>query len=883
MKPVSIRFKCFGPYMKEQYIDFTQLEQNGLFLICGETGSGKTTILDAMCYALYGKSSGGLRGDMEVMRCKLAGKSDETRIEFIFDSNGERYQFVRSLKYGRKNLNDTHNCMIWRDGVFVPLMENPKATYVNRKAEELIGLTCEQFRQVVILPQGKFEKLLVSDSVEKEKILVSLFRADQWDRIAKEIQRRVSEQDSQLKQELHQINSKLMEYGCTNLDALVVKQAEDAAALTVMKAQAEEAEATYLSQKKAYEKALLENRDFAELDARENKFNTLQLLESKFDEEAQILNAADTAEQIRPHYESFARSEEEVSQARKKLIQVQREKNKAEESARSAEKALQECKDKLPEQETRREELSILKNAETVYRDLEKKKEASQEWAEKLSEAKTASEEAWELVQKAKKRWEKAAHKRIVVDEEHSKIYRAYLAGISSVLAEKLTDGEPCPVCGSAEHPCPARKMEGHVSEKDMESADQAQEKARKDDEAQRKKLEGEEQLYNEKQQVFQEFSEQETVARMEYELVLRQKIEGIHTFDGLMQRITDIKKLVEDFEHEEESLSKQLSQAKNAIEATLALERDAKEKLEHAQKNYTLKEQDWLSVLAQSGLTSEEQYLASCLEAEERQKRRAALIQFRTDLTNARQAVEEQKQMLEGRSRPDIAGMKEASDSADAIRKTLSSQMSVAESKLETLQTDAAQLNDRKKSYDVQRMKVDADLIFAQRLNGRSGVSLQRYVLGVMLTSITVAANHLLKNVHGGRYQLYRTNEVAGSSHKSGLELDVFDARQNERRSVTTLSGGEKFLVALSLAIGLSTVVQAQGSGVRLEAMFVDEGFGSLDQNSIHDALDVLQNIQRSSGIVGIISHVERLAETIPTKIQISKGENGNTCKVSC
>jgi DNA repair exonuclease SbcCD ATPase subunit len=211
MKPISVRFQCFGPYMAEQFIDFTRLEAGGLFLICGETGAGKTTILDAICYALYGKSSGNLRGDFSVMRCKLAEK-EETFTEFIFESCGKQYKFTRSLKMGRKNLNDSHNCLQWEDGAWVPIFENPKATAVNKKAEELIGLTYEQFRQVIILPQGQFEKLLVSNSEEKEKILVSLFHADRWQRIAEEIYRRVARQDEQLKEEKKQITYKLKEY-----------------------------------------------------------------------------------------------------------------------------------------------------------------------------------------------------------------------------------------------------------------------------------------------------------------------------------------------------------------------------------------------------------------------------------------------------------------------------------------------------------------------------------------------------------------------------------------------------------------------------------------------------------------------------------------------
>jgi exonuclease SbcC len=149
------------------------------------------------------------------------------------------------------------------------------------------------------------------------------------------------------------------------------------------------------------------------------------------------------------------------------------------------------------------------------------------------------------------------------------------------------------------------------------------------------------------------------------------------------------------------------------------------------------------------------------------------------------------------------------------------------------------------------------------------------------MLTSVTAEANRLLSGVYGGRYRLYRTDEISGRSRKGGLELEVQDNQTGQRRSVTTLSGGEKFLVALSLAIGLSTVVQAQGHGMQLEAMFVDEGFGSLDRESVADALEVLQGISRSSGIVGIISHVDQLAETIPSKIRITKGKDGSRCSV--
>jgi len=224
---------------------------------------------------------------------------------------------------------------------------------------------------------------------------------------------------------------------------------------------------------------------------------------------------------------------------------------------------------------------------------------------------------------------------------------------------------------------------------------------------------------------------------------------------------------------------------------------------------------------------------------------------------------------------------MRQALKESEQELQAVSGKIILLESECKRLEAQGKDLEKRQKAYEAARSKTDGDLDFARRLRGDKGVSLQRYVLGVMLTAITIQANRLLEGVCGGRYRLYRTDQVAGRSHKSGLELEVLDNLMGQRRSVTTLSGGEKFLVALSLAIGLSTVVQAQGSGLRLEAMFVDEGFGSLDREAIHDALEVLQGIGGRTGLVGIISHVEALAEAIPAKIEIHKGKNGSNCVI--
>ncbi|MBQ8835164.1 MAG: SMC family ATPase [Oscillospiraceae bacterium] len=881
MKPVSVRFQCFGPYMAEQYIDFEELQKNGLFLICGETGAGKTTILDAMCYALYGKSSGGLRGDLSVMRCKLAEKDDVTHVEFIFDCNGRRYKFTRSLKYGRKKLNDSHNCLVLEGEEFVPIFENPKATVVNAKAQELIGLTYDQFRQVIILPQGQFERLLVSDSAEKEKILVSLFHADRWQRIAEELYRRVAEQDNELKQEKLQISAKLKEYGCEKLEQLIEKKSAQAEAAAGLKIQLTTAEEALTTCRKRSDEAILDNRAFEELARTETALRTLEGEAAHYDAEEILLKNADAAETIRPAHLAFRdakanklRAEGLVTQAEAALIQAQTALSKAE-SGQAEHEA------NRPAYEAGKQKKALLETSRELYRSLKEKEQAAKSAKKALSAAKKEQETAETQYSLRDKAWQRALRAQKQSIEDYQTALTAYLRDIGSTLAQELEPGQPCPVCGSREHPSPAQPTEDHVTKEAVDKKKAAMNAANTAEADAMGQRDTAEKARTKAAETCNHAAQAEAVARTEYENALSRRIEGIETEKQLEQEITALKESANTFEQADTQLRKALEAAKaDAITAQGRLDA-ARESLTAAQTHYTAQSADWEQALADSGLATEEAFRNADLTPEEKQQRRTALIGYRKDLAQTRQQLAERQAALEGRTAPDMEALRRAMLDAETAHKQLSRQQILAVNTLETMESDAKNLEKRLHKYEQRRTTVDADLDFANRLRGRSGVSLQRYVLGVMLTSITTEANRLLANVYGGRYQLYRTNEIAGSGHKGGLELEVYDSQTNARRSVTTLSGGEKFLVALSLAIGLSTVVQAQGDGIRLEAMFVDEGFGSLDAEAVNDALEVLQGIQRSSGIVGIISHVETLAEIIPTRIEIRKGKNGSQCHI--
>lgn len=375
MKPVSLRFKCFGPYMEEQYVNFEELSSKGIFLISGETGSGKTTILDAICYALFGKSSGGLRGDIEVMRCKSATPSDETAVEYIFESNGKTYKFHRELSYGRKNMNEHDGCEVLVNNVYEPIFENPQKTAVNKKAEEIIGLTYDQFCQVVILPQGKFEKLLVSNSEDKEEILTSLFHADRWNSIVKKIKDKVDLEKKELDKEDQDINSRLDVYGCKNTDELNRKIGELKETINQLTESRNIAKAEKERTAKTYEKAIKDNELFKTLEEYNKKLKELDDLGPKVDEKKKKLVLAENADEIRENYSAYQKADSDKKKADKDYRDAETELNEAKTQNEEVLKE-KELHDKGKEQiDSNKERLTRLKDAKTLYDELVQKKD----------------------------------------------------------------------------------------------------------------------------------------------------------------------------------------------------------------------------------------------------------------------------------------------------------------------------------------------------------------------------------------------------------------------------------------------------------------------------------------------------------------------------
>lgn len=876
MKPCTVEFQAFGPYAGHELVDFEKLAAKGLFLICGKTGTGKTMILDAITFALYGKSSGHGRDDFEAMRCTNAAFDVTTYVRFTFENNGIYYRFERRLERKRKNLSASY--MVWQkdeNGTWTALFENAKEKMLNEKAEEIIGLSYEQFRQVIVLPQGQFEKFLTSDSADKEKILTSIFGEEKWQAVAQLMFEEATERRQQLKSLQEQISNSLQEEACETLAELEAVIAQKKERLVTM-------ETAY--QEGACEKQIRALRDRLALvsrfqDLRRGKARVRAYEQKQHDraEQEKRIQDARRAEKVKELLLELHRAE--AAQAERKTA-VRAADQAAGQVKQQAEQILlqvtaqQQKNDEIEEKKAQKIQLTA------KITDYESIAALEQNFQKQRKAAESALQEA----EQEKQVYESYAPKLVMLHEtyetdmeEHRKLLAAYLAGITGELAASLVEGQPCPVCGSREHPQKAVRTEAdtskeHVEEKRAEAEavyQKLQQTMQKQEQAKKK--------YEEKQRLAQELQlAKETaytrLAEMQNNLI--PEIGSLAELQKKLQQLTD--EIGKDTE-KLQSLTKMLEQANNTVAETAA-----KAELARQEEELTQKKQEAAMQAVAKGLS--EHGFADIKEAEQLlmgEKELEGMRRQIADYDAGKKAAEEQVMRLQeelGRQQePDEEACKTELARLEKLQETYAKETAVLSETIRRLSQKAEKLALAGEGLEEKLLEAEQDLAFAKKLRGDAGTGLQRYVLGILFSSVIAAANRMLSMVHGGRYRLFRSDEKAQGSNKRGLELKVYDknSEEHEGRFVSTLSGGEKFLASLALSIGMSTI--AQKSGIRIEALFIDEGFGSLDEDSITDAMQILGSIQQANGLVGIISHVQLLQERIPTKLRVEETEKGS------
>ncbi len=876
MKPLKIEFQAFGPYAGHETVDFEELLENGLFLIFGKTGTGKTMILDAMTQALYGKSSGHGRDDFQSLRCTSAAFETPTFVRFEFENGGEYYSFERRLSRKRKNLSASYNLMKRdEEGAWQTILENPKEKDLNEKAAELVGLPYEQFRQVIVLPQGQFERLLTSSSEEKEKILGSIFGEERWQEIACLFYSEAEERRNLLKDRKDGIAGSLREEGCESLPELKELIGEKTESIRRLDKEAESRDPDKEIRQK--QELLTLTKRFLDLHKAEKALEDIMEKKEEIEALEIRLKEGKRAENVRSLLSVLGEAEKDLKKRKEETAGVRVLTGKKKAAAEEASAALKQHLEKEGEIEEKKKLLIRYEEKRKDYEGLEEAGKRLKAAEKQRNEAEKEEGFALSEYETHAGRTEKLKTEYEALVSEHTELLNSYISGITGVLAAELKEGEPCPVCGSREHPRKASVSGDAVSKAEVDRVKKAKDRKYKELEEETALSDSAKRSFEDRKNKREKAANTVIEADLYYKGLRESLVSGIGSLKELVKIIKDLnaeeeayrRKKDELLNGEKESL-KAYTEIKAAFEAAVREEKNAEDKYRRS-KNEAEKG------LRENGFDSREEAESILLSPEETEKISSEIQAYYASKEAAANNLKEFKEELRGKTEPDEEKCRKELDEAIAAKSEYKEKRAVLVSELKRLENKMKLLKEKGEGIEEALREAEEDFIFAKRLRGDSGTGLQRYVLGIMFSSVIAAANSMLEKVHGGRYRLFRTDDKAQGSNKKGLELKVFDKNSGEKegRFVGTLSGGEKFLVSLALSIGMSIV--AGRSGIRIEALFIDEGFGTLDSDSIGDAMNVLNSVQEAHGIVGIISHVQMLEDQIPVKLRIRQDDKGS------
>lgn len=993
MMPISLTLSAFGPYPDTITIDFESFQEDGLFLITGPTGSGKTMIFDAMIFALYGKTSGQIR-QTDSLRCDHALNEIPTFVEFSFSLHQQNYTIKRSPKYyleGKKTPKQPSALLTLPDGKMVEGIKE-----VNQKMISLLGVDDQQFKQICMIAQGEFTKLIMASSDEREKVLRELFHSETYQKLEeklkvhlktyqdkydlllnkrKDLMQELQVEDHQeylskqtkliasqqkeyddLKKDLDQKKQQLQLYRLQNQRLIQLKdlkqqfqdlkkQENDYQKLNKTVDTLKKAQETnylyisYIKQQKKLQTLKLNQEDFLkqlkklEKDYQEKKVQadfltvkqqTKEKLQNQIQETKQLINQI---YQYQNDYQNLQTLKQQyrMLDEEHKLFLKKKEK---------FENGLQRDQERIQSEQQVQSKYELIKQQYVRLNEQKVKVHQLSDYYDqilKLNENKSDLQEEYTVVEK------QVDHEKM----QYNQMEKLYFRKQAGIFALQLKEDQPCPICGSLHHPHPAQiEKEDITKEKlDQQAKKVKQQEHRLQDILQKILLSNQkkEMLVKQTKQLSSELNIQEEISKEIFIKELdhlskdekRMKKEYLELQDEL-KYIQKLKKSValslkdmSTYESKElkqaqslENIQVQIHQLSGKLDDSLLqyeigevnknyqqVQKEYRQlslEIETIQQDYEKVKNKYLEIKTKISSLNQQIIQEQEIYDELDNKYHTALDAFinEEEFLNLKTQIN-QISILEKKYQDYLISLKSLNEQIISLENEVKDSTYVDLSSLsETIKEVNQQL--REKNDDLEKLKIDYSLkekmikdiqkinqqlekdedtyqIYLDLYNLASGknnarVSIERYVLATYFENMLIYANVIMKQLSQGRYQLLRKDDAGKGRSQQGLELDVFDQESGNIRSIKTLSGGESFKAALSLALGLSRMVQDYAGGIELNTLFIDEGFGSLDSQSLDQAMNCLMELHHENKLIGIISHVSDLKDRIERQLVVER-----------
>ena len=876
MRPIRLKMTAFGAYLKPVELDFEKgLGESKFFLIHGATGSGKTTILDAICYALYGESSGGGRKS-SMMRSESANPNEKTEVEFSFALRGKNYRIVRNPKYMKAKMRgeglteEKAAAQIYENGRIIDTKD------VSAYVEELLGFGKEQFRQVVVLPQGEFKKFLTSKSEDKQKVLNTLFNADFFKRIEDELKIKAANAKKIADNLTERKKNLLDDTGATEekeLPALIEKIGEE---LDTAQINLKNLEEQAIKAQKKYSEGEILSKLFSDFEA---KSKILADSEEIFKQIAGKLAIAKkeydkriSEETLRENLKIKAAELAKKNDALKNLQEKQAKVATAEETAKkTAEKVAELVKLKATCEELLlklKAEVEKLSDSPAKLEIAKQNLKNAQDREKLLAEIKNLREEiaiAEKNLVSAQKTCEEA-------EKNLSDLREMQKSGSAARLAKNLEEGKPCPVCGAIHHPKPAISSEKIPTDAQIKAAE-SKNKTLADKKSLAEKtlanLQGE---LKTKEKTLSEGGKTLTIAQAQADFdKISADVKKLNTYNARIKN-GEVKT-----RETEEKLAKAQEMDKKIAGEVENLRGVVNEKIRTIDEKYFSNPKLLASEISSTNKQLEELNAAFQTAQDNFNRLNRNLAAQKATVAAAEKNKAEISAQVEGKTPPDIFSLEKIRNETKAAEKSAVEAKTKLSERLKRIKT----LTEKIFAINNELKTAEKDFLMWKTLsdaaNGYiSKISFQRYYLSTMFKEVIEEANIRLEKMSSGRYRFQNKEDTSGRERKAGLDLEIVDDYTGTARSVETLSGGESFLASLSLALGLAAVVQNNSGGIKLDTIFIDEGFGTLDSETLDFALKTLIELQSGGRLVGIISHVEELKKQIPVRLEVKKSETG-------